>query len=360
MDGILRSINTKYFLLFFIIIQVVMPKIYTILFQEKSIGKYSYQHSFLKQWTMIYLCIPFLSIGFFINKFIKRKDNDVKEPWKNVKLHGTSLLLAFVFLISYVLDFYGKKNQGHTINLFGCGLKNLTYMVYYLISKKNRSNNGEMIGIIIALLTQIVMGVLLGINFGFQYPIYTEVSVYIKGMVYLSFSHIANALTIVLIDYIIHNIPVSGGVQMGFQSIYSILLSVLIFIPMNYHGLTSSNDGDGIHEDLYDSFLMAKNNPTIIFYLILLVIMVFFSSLFQSITIQCFNGFYIIMCQGLVTIFVSYYRIFFPFKWNLNFYEVLIVIFSIGYIIGCLIYANIIPIFNDETREIEDTPLIKD
>ena len=232
------------------------------------------------------------------------------------------------------------------------------HFVYSYFSPNNKPNKREFVGIVLSLFSIISIGVVAGTVNGFNNK--ANDGNLLKGYIYIGFSHISDALAIVLIDYIIHNIPVSGGVQMGFQSIYSILLSALIYIPMNYRGLTSYNDGDGIHEDLYDSFLMAKNNPTIIFYLIMLVIMVFFSSLFQSITIQCFNGFYIIMCQGLVTIFVSYLRIFFPFKWNLNFYEVLIVIFSIGYIIGCLIYANIIPIFNDETREIEDTPLIKD
>jgi len=357
MEGALGIIDPKFNILFFIIFHVIVSVIMFKLNRIEITTETMHLRGFEKDWIKVYIGIPLLLFGFLLNKSIKRGDKDIKKPFTSIKLHISSALLAFTILESLIISHFGFKNHSNDVSGVLSSLYIIIYLVYSYFSPKNKPQKRELIGIMISLFSKVLSGIALLVETRFNFDIKQKQMV--KSCIYIGLYHIMRALKIILIDYIIHNIPVSGGVQMGFQSIYSILLSVLIYIPMNYRGLTSSNEGDGYHEDLYDSFLMAKSNPTIIFYLIMLVIMVFFSSLFQSTTIQCFNGFYIILSLGLCEIIYIYFWIYTNYKLILNFCEVLRAVFSIGYIIGCLIYANIIPIFNDEIEDILDTSLIK-
>jgi len=345
MEGVLGLLDPKFNILFYMIINIIINQIENTMREVRTIG---YTKWISRTWTKTYIGIPLLLSGFVINKLIQRKDKDIGEPFKNVKLHFASAFLAFTILGSQVFFAFGVQNDIFLVNYVLYNLRMITYLVYSYISPNKKPNKRELVGILLSLFCRISKGISYGIIKGFNPIIFGGRMV--KCCIYYGSSHIGKALTVVLIDYIIHNIPVSGGVQMGFQSIYSILLSVLIFIPMNYHGLIGANDDDGIHEDLYKSFLMAKSNITIILYLILFIIMVFFSSLFKSVTIQCFNGFYIILAEGLVPIFLTFLNTLFSFQWKFGFGDILMGIFSIGYTVGCLIYANILPIFNDETK----------
>jgi len=357
MEGALGIIDPKFNILFFIIFHVIVSVIRYELYWIEIKTETMYSRGFKKDWIKVYIGIPLLLFGFLLNKSIKRGDNDIKKPFTSIKLHISSALLAFTILGSPVISLFGFKDPYYLVSEVLSSLYIIIYLVYSYFSPKNKPKKRELIGIMISLFSFVLRGMTILVISGFKFDMKQRQMV--KSCIYIGLYFTMNSFKIILIDYIIHNIPVSGGVQMGFQSIYSILLSALIFIPMNYHGLTSSNDGDGIHEDLYNSFLMAKNNTTIIFYLIMLVIMVFFSSLFQSTTIQCFNGFYIILSRGLCDIIYFHYRIYPNYKFFLSLSGVINSVFSIGYIIGCLIYANIIPIFNDEIEDILDTSLIK-
>ena len=55
----------------------------------------------------------------------------------------------------------------------------------------------------------------------------------------------------------------------GIEGLWGTLICAGLFMPIAHYAFQNMDDGNGIHEDTWDSFLMLKENPTLVLFNIL-------------------------------------------------------------------------------------------
>lgn len=85
-------------------------------------------------------------------------------------------------------------------------------------------------------------------------------------------SQIIQASQIVLEDFFLHDLTAPPVLIVGLEGMWGTIITCAIFLPITQ--LIHSEEGNGVHEDTLDTFYMIKNDPTILVFVIIYIIVI--------------------------------------------------------------------------------------
>jgi hypothetical protein len=94
---------------------------------------------------------------------------------------------------------------------------------------------------------------------------------------------------VVVEDYVLHDIAISPYLVVGLEGLWGFLATTCVIMPI-VHFVPSEQEGNGIHEDTIDTFMMLGNLPELIGLCILLVIFMFGLNMFGMIVCEITNA----------------------------------------------------------------------
>jgi hypothetical protein len=90
-------------------------------------------------------------------------------------------------------------------------------------------------------------------------------------------------------DYVLHDVAISPYLVVGLEGFWGFLITTCIIMPV-VQFVPSEQEGNGIHEDTIDTFLMLAHLPLLIGLSLLLVVFMFGLNLFGMIVLQITNA----------------------------------------------------------------------
>jgi hypothetical protein len=103
------------------------------------------------------------------------------------------------------------------------------------------------------------------------------------------FGQFLRGVQVVVEDYVLHDISISPYLVVGLEGFWGFLATTCVIMPI-VQIVPSEHEGNGIHEDTIDTFLMLRNLPVLIGLSILLVIFMFGLNLFGMIVCEITNA----------------------------------------------------------------------
>jgi hypothetical protein len=94
---------------------------------------------------------------------------------------------------------------------------------------------------------------------------------------------------VVVEDYVLHDIAISPYLVVGLEGFWGFLATTCVIMPI-VQFVPSEQEGNGIHEDTVDTFMMLHNLPVLIGLCILLVIFMFGLNMFGMIVCEITNA----------------------------------------------------------------------
>jgi hypothetical protein len=90
-----------------------------------------------------------------------------------------------------------------------------------------------------------------------------------SGMIILSIAltvgaQFLRAIQVILEDYFVHDAAISSFLIVGVEGLWGVLAKVAIFLPICQNIGNDQNEGNGVHEDSYDTVLMLGNMHVLI------------------------------------------------------------------------------------------------
>ena len=188
-------------------------------------------------------------------------------------------------------------------------------------------------------------------------------------------SQLIQASQIVVEDFLMHDLTASPIQIVGLEGMWGTIFTICIFLPIIQFTGNVKSEGNGVHEDTIDTFKMIGNNPTILAFVIIYVIVILLYNVFGMYVTSVTSAVIRTILEGLRTlcIWVVELVIFYSTgnpdlgeEWTIFSYMQLagfILLFT-----GMLLYNKIIrlPIFKYPTEEsqkqtttVDDTPLLE-
>lgn len=87
-------------------------------------------------------------------------------------------------------------------------------------------------------------------------------------------SQLIQASQIVVEDFLLHDMTCSPVLIVGLEGLWGTIITCTLFLPIIQN--MTGPEGNGIHEDTLDTFLMIKNNTTLIVFVIFYVLVILF------------------------------------------------------------------------------------
>jgi drug/metabolite transporter (DMT)-like permease len=101
-------------------------------------------------------------------------------------------------------------------------------------------------------------------------------------------SQLIRAVQVILEDHFLHDIDISPFLIVGMEGFWGIIGTVCIFMPAVQ--FIPGDEGNGVHEDTWDTLLMIKNNPTTLAWLVLVLLSIFGLNLFGMLITEFTNA----------------------------------------------------------------------
>lgn len=193
-------------------------------------------------------------------------------------------------------------------------------------------------------------------------------------------SQIVQASQIVVEDFLMHDCTASPVLIVGLEGMWGTIITCIVFLPITQFIGKPSDEGNGIHEDTIDTFVMMKNNHTLIGFVILYVFVILLYNVTGMFVTNITSAVFRTILEGLRTlcIWIVQIIIFYSIRntqyghehptlgeelsiWSLMQLAGFLLLFT-----GMLIYNRIIevPIFKYPPKDavqksVDDTPLIE-
>ncbi|KAH0792151.1 putative integral membrane protein [Histomonas meleagridis] len=84
-------------------------------------------------------------------------------------------------------------------------------------------------------------------------------------------SQLIQASQIVVEDFLMHDMTASPVLIVGLEGMWGTIITICIFLPIIQFTGGTKDEGNGVHEDTIDTFVMIGNSPTLIAFVILYV-----------------------------------------------------------------------------------------
>ena len=85
-------------------------------------------------------------------------------------------------------------------------------------------------------------------------------------------SQLVQASQIVVEDFLMHDMTASPVLIVGLEGLWGTIFTLSIFLPITQ--FTTGPEGNGVHEDTIDTLVMIKNNPILLIFVILYVLVI--------------------------------------------------------------------------------------
>ena len=356
----------KFFIIFSVLFfGTILIIIYKIIYNIKSYGRSIYKNprNFEKPIFQTNTMFIGMSLGLLYYLF-KKDDNDNIILTKNIYL--LILIPTLCDIISSTMMGIGMIYlQTSTWELFRSSIVIFSFLIskYFL---KRKIFNYMNISIILIIFSQFLIGYS-AIKVSGIYRNNTSLNQIILSLILMFLAQIIRAIQYSLEEYYLKDLNLSEYMVLGYEGLIGFLITTLIIMPISQ--FIDSTEGNGIHEDSIDTFIMLKNNNMIIFWVILFIILIFFNNIFGIITLKYFSAIVLSFLPSirisLIWSFQIIVKLVFPKNnligetWNKwSWYQL------IGFIIlfySSLTYNNIIKIpfieYKDENSQI-DQPII--
>lgn len=122
-------------------------------------------------------------------------------------------------------------------------------------------------------------------------------------------AQVFQASEIVLNDFILHEKTASPIMTVGIEGLWGTLICAGLFMPIAHYAFQNMDDGNGIHEDTWDSFLMLKENPTLVLFNILYLLINLAKNLMAMYVIKVTSAVMRTIVEGLRTLFIWVFQV---------------------------------------------------
>jgi hypothetical protein len=154
-----------------------------------------------------------------------------------------------------------------------------------------RPQKGHMwIGVILVTLSLVLVGFAAVTGSDGVAPAGVSTGLVILAMCLTAGAQFLRAVQVVLEDWLVHDVEISPYLIVGAEGIWGLLGTSLIFLPICQNIGTVDDEGNGVHEDTIDTFLMLGNEPLLIGLLILYILSILGLNTFGMIVCEITNA----------------------------------------------------------------------
>lgn len=301
-----------------------------LIYDQRAVGdpKYGGMHNFNKPWFLTINMFVGMALALFIYEielFIKRrkeKKNQEKERLlhsigENSEVQNTASFKELFFLIAApaICDILATI-LGNIGLLFieasvwqmlrGSMVIFSTIFSHFILKRYHMAYKWWSIVIVVSALIIVGLGAVLELGVG-----KAGVS---KGSVVFSIfitiiAQVFQASEIVLNDFILHEKTASPIMTVGIEGMWGTIICGGVFMPIAHYAFKNMDDGNGIHEDTWDSFLMLKENATLVVFNILYLLINLAKNLMAMYVIKVTSAVMRTIVEGLRTLFIWAFQV---------------------------------------------------
>ena len=308
-------------MLFFGTTTVVFRKL---LYDQQAEGdpKYGGPHNFNKPWflTVIMFAGMALAIIFYeaerlIKKRRERKDEvqltssfqsieDVKQPPRYGKMFWYVCAPAVCDILATILGNVGLLFIDASIwqMLRGSMVIFSTLFSHFILKRYHYPYMWWSIVIVVVALIFVGLGAVLASSGIGKAGVSTGDVIFAVFLTVIA--QVFQAAEIVVEDFMLHDMTASPIMIVGVEGFWGTVLCIGIFMPIAQFAFPNMDDGNGIHEDTYDSLLMCKQNPIIILFSIMYLLVNLGKNLMGMFVIKVTSAVMRTILEGLRTLFV--------------------------------------------------------
>ena len=286
-------------MLFFGTVSIVLNKL---AYDQVSTGKTEYGNprKFYKPWILtdtMFIGMIFALIVYF---YTKKEDKKVQEN-EGEKYDWT---LYFKILIPTVLDLVESSLLDISLLFIqasawqmirGSSVLFTQILAITYLKRKHFLYQWVSVGIIVISLGLVGYSSVLINGFGRAGVSSTKV---IISIVLVLSSQCLGAFRIVIEDEVLHDMTASPYLVVGVKGIWGTFIVTFILMPILQFTSFLGNEGEGLHEDTIDTFIMLKNNMNIILLLIIIIFLVGAFNIFAMIITDQLNAVVSTILQG--------------------------------------------------------------
>jgi hypothetical protein len=129
-------------------------------------------------------------------------------------------------------------------------------------------------------------------------------------------SQFLRAVQVVLEDWLVHDIEISPYLIVGAEGIWGLIGTAFIFIPILQNVGTVNDEGNGVHEDTIDTFLMLGSEPLLIGLTLLYILAILGLNTFGMILCEITNAVMRTIIEAMRTLCVWVVQILFHYAFS--------------------------------------------
>ncbi|OHS93859.1 hypothetical protein TRFO_02393 [Tritrichomonas foetus] len=310
-------------MLFFGTTTVVFRKL---LYDQQAVGdpKYGGIHNFNKPWfltTIMFAGMALALIVYEIERCIKKRvakkliseegqllssignPTETQETASYKKMFWVVCAPAFCDILATVLGNVGLLFIEASIwqMLRGSMVIFSTLFSHFILKRYHYPYMWWSIVIVIAALIVVGLGAVLASGIG-------KAGVSTANVIFAIFLTIAaqlfQASQIVVEEFLLHEQTASPVMIVGLEGMWGALISGGIFMPIAQFAFPNMEEGNGIHEDTWDSLLMCKENPMLILFSIMYLLVNLGKNLMGMFVIKVTSAVMRTILEGLRTLFI--------------------------------------------------------
>ena len=265
-------------MLFFGTCTVVIQKF---LFEQKSVGLEKYgtePHKFSKPWfqtNSMFIGMFLALIVYEITVCVRRKNGTQLDPPPQKKLYFVVAAPACCDLLATALMNIGLLYIEASVWQMLRGSMVIFSSLFSFFILKRKTYGYNWFGVILVTIALTVVGLSSVISTGVGKAGVSQGKV-IMAICLVVGAQIIQATQIVVEEYLMHDIKVSPILIVGLEGMWGTIITCCVFLPVTQFIGNVSDEGNGIHEDTLDTFVMIKNSPVLIGFVIFYVLVILF------------------------------------------------------------------------------------
>jgi len=124
------------------------------------------------------------------------------------------------------------------------------------------------------------------------------------GVVLVIVAQAVQALQTVIEEWLLHDVEASSSMIVGLEGFWGAVACIVVALPLAQMGATFQNDGDGLHENTEDTFIMLGNSPLLLWTTVAYVLVLLFFNLYGMEITDMTNAVSRNILEGVRTLFI--------------------------------------------------------
>ena len=97
----------------------------------------------------------------------------------------------------------------------------------------------------------------------------------VVGAIFITvLAQVVQATQVVVEDFLMHDMTAPPILIVGLEGMWGMIITCILFIPVTQFAFSSMEEGNGVHEDTLDTFVMIKNSKVLIAFVIVYILVI--------------------------------------------------------------------------------------